>query len=490
MSWLSLLRRCGARAWRFRRTRRRIEHSGRWHSRFSPATFATSTARAVGGENSWRGISMSGANRRLGLTRQKATWRRLSCFGGRPRSRSLSEMCSHSSVRDSRSSKRPRFWVSPRPPSQNGERERRRGYGGTCVGEGKSPMSDDPVSDDPELQRLLTQLGVTPAPGQSDGGGAAAGDAQAAALWREVILRAMMPPDRAVTGTRRELRRLRAGVAAAVLVATALIGFGATIWLTLAPTDGPPADPSAGELPALAYQGHAGDGDAVLARLPRLLSSADEGSIPATTPVAHTVGYRWTTSASRGTAGKDVLRVEAFAFPDGRIQVSQEVGAYLDTVGHLAGLARADLGTRTWSPYRASRIEGRVPPSSGRHILGALASLGGCHAVDATCVFGGIERLMLHTVPEDDLTQRIWMALATMPGITSRGKTTDRLGRDADSLVAVNSDGTRTVLLVDPSTGSVLGTEHESRSRQVTSFVVLATSEWVAENDVPDDVLP
>ncbi len=136
-------------------------------------------------------------------------------------------------------------------------------------------------------------------------------------------------------------------------------------------------------------------------------------------------------------------------------------------------------------------------PATQADLIEALAPADACTQTRGGCLLSEVATMFEGYVVSPRVTARIWEALATEPSITTLGPTVDRLGRNAVALTAAGLNPLeQVVILVDPESGSYLGSEvilvevdptHGFDPPAVLSFTAVVSAERVAESDVPDD---
>ncbi|WP_146192362.1 hypothetical protein [Cellulomonas sp. WB94] len=216
---------------------------------------------------------------------------------------------------------------------------------------------------------------------------------------------------------------------------------------------------------------------------------------------------RWTFVSVQGgdESGAAVVpsAVLTWVSPDGTLRRSSQSGQPLLLNGTFtlppAGQpADGDLGVG---------IEQFGPGSSRAPDVAALATLGpdalratlleraGCVTPDqpaAPCLLDGVARIHDDAVVDGQVDAVLWSLLAADPTIVTLGHVTDRAGRDDVALTtAVDVKApVRTILLIDPATGALVGVEQVLLSEDagygvaapaVIGFVAFLEEAWVVD---------
>ncbi|WP_448058992.1 hypothetical protein [Cellulomonas hominis] len=153
---------------------------------------------------------------------------------------------------------------------------------------------------------------------------------------------------------------------------------------------------------------------------------------------------------------RSVSRVTSTGKPlalDGTVQVAQD--------------APVVVGQPERETFRPNAQRRATPASlqglTGQDLLDELATGTACldGPVTAVCLLDGVSLLHQDTIIPGSVDAAVWAALADAPDLVSLGRVTDRLGRAAVA-VTVASDvqvPVRHVLLIDPATGALTGSE-------------------------------
>ncbi len=172
-----------------------------------------------------------------------------------------------------------------------------------------------------------------------------------------------------------------------------------------------------------------------------------EGSSASLRPNAIDTWTRPDRSISRVTSTGEPLAL------DGRVEISQD--------------APTVVGQPQRETFRPNALQRATPESlrglTGQDLLDELATGTVCldGPVTAACLLDGVSLLHQDAIIPGSVDAAVWAALADAPDLVSLGRVTDRLGRAAVA-VTVAADvpvPVRHVLLIDPATGALTGSE-------------------------------
>jgi hypothetical protein len=275
-------------------------------------------------------------------------------------------------------------------------------------------------------------------------------------------------------GGRRPARRLvLSGVAAASVLAIALLGV-VQPWNT-------PHAAAALTPPLLEFEFVDAHSLAIrdgrpAAEVLRQLSAvaAARPTLEAAGPVQRVVTDSWELTVSQGSsAGPSAAIVpnvvETRVNADGSYTQANRRGAPLSADGRSkvqADLTVAVQSTDT-APAGSIDLAGAVSLSLDPGTLGdQLRVRAGCAGAkgspaESRCAFRAISDLYAFSVIPPKVEAALWAALALDPNLVDLGRTRDRVGRDGVGVALELPDNgpTRVVLIIDPSTGHLLGRE-------------------------------
>ncbi|MFT4081756.1 MAG: CU044_5270 family protein [Nocardioides sp.] len=322
-------------------------------------------------------------------------------------------------------------------------------------------MTKTPGSEDPELRNLLDSIGLraTHVP---------------ASPTQDLLDQARAQRDLDAITSKRHIpkRRIRrwCGRGAIGLVMAAAIAL--VCYLVLPSTSTPAA---AQTPPMLSFSGAekttAGGLHGVPAAntLAELAAHAAAQNPPADLPVQRIEQYAWwaATESEHGTTTTTVLvPVErtTYLLPNGKMRDIEHRGEPLDRHGQIS------RATGSWqsSPRAADETfdtgqPANYPetlPTDPAKLVRALAPRNGCADARGDCLLNALANIYTTYVVAPSVSQALWRATARLPDIETLGTTTDRLGRHAIALTApAPSTGQQIIVLADPQTGSVLGSE-------------------------------
>ncbi|MEV7972625.1 CU044_5270 family protein [Cellulomonas sp. NPDC089187] len=200
--------------------------------------------------------------------------------------------------------------------------------------------------------------------------------------------------------------------------------------------------------------------------------------------VQHTLSQSWLLSVSVEEEGTSVAVEptvgETWTAADGSATFVQWRGPALDSTGRLAEVPAVDttaanaavdrMPAGTFDPDQAAALP-RDPAALRAELLAGL-SAPGCDRTDspdtAVCLYLAVTDLADRLVLPADLDAALWQVLAAEPGISLAGEVTDRVGEVAVALAfpgaSWDTDPVVRVLLVDPSTGAIVGREEVTLS--------------------------
>lgn len=211
------------------------------------------------------------------------------------------------------------------------------------------------------------------------------------------------------------------------------------------------------------------------------LLAVDVTATATTTTIFPTMTQRWTS-------------------PDGSVRVDQSRTGALNLDGTVSGDASISAENQSSDAVGAgiadAALAGQLPLETDAlrtNLLDRYESLP-CEESDAwttQCLLTAIQEIYSQYVVPPALSASLWRVLADEPGVKDLGTTDDRLGRRAHAIAVQAPDDPLmtvvTVLLIDPGTGALLGSEtvtvHDGppgvTEATVTAFTSLTTSAWV-----------
>lgn len=323
----------------------------------------------------------------------------------------------------------------------------------------------------------------------------------------EAILAAIIATPRSDTPEpepRRGSALRRSGVLVAALAAIAGVAVIAVQVLHVA------APASAGSTPAMldfAIPAQAVvTGDAPQARDDLLDLARVAASSPRTDGEVHYVESRrwlWEATAEAGSDQAVIVPtvVRSWTGADGSVRIDEDRDPPLDVQGRLAeppvwigpGQASDEFPPGTRDPAELDALS-RDPEVLSSQLLRPLASMG-CDANEAAaagCLTTAITELNQSWDLPPDLASALWLALASEPAARSLGSVTDRAGRQVRAIAVEplpDLPYTRvTVLLIDPSTGQLAGTETIDLSwpeADITTPTVTGFTSYTTRTHVP-----
>lgn len=314
------------------------------------------------------------------------------------------------------------------------------------------------------------------------------------------------PPAPAVRRTwgRRLVRRAVAVAAVLLLGAFGAIQLFSERQAAVAST--PPMLAYADATPSDVVAGIAGSARAALEDLAEAAASAPavprEGDIQ---EVASSNWYLETTVSEDGTSVGVIAPTDQTTWlrPDGSRLNIEVRGAPLDVDGTLAGpdvpllsgpRSVDDLPPGTYDAALAENLP-REPEALRAALLEPLALVGCDQSAElmATCLTGEVVSLFTTYVVPADVASSLWTVLAEEQAVVSLGTVVDRAGREGLAVAAeppaTDPTGLVTVLIGDPETGQLLGTETIVStapelgidSPTVTGFRAILSSRWVPD---------
>jgi hypothetical protein len=337
-------------------------------------------------------------------------------------------------------------------------------------------MNDRPNDGELELRALLDSIGMesprAPSPAQ-----AAIDRARAERDLAQITATAPAPPTAAPRSW-----WVRVGAAAAAVVVLAV---AAVVTIMVVPSSSPPAA-AALTPPMLSYSGievsAVGQltGTSAAQVLAGLAQAAEAQPAPdPSLPVQRIEQYGWwsttelSTTPSPGPDGS-ISRAKAsvmvpvqrtsYLLPDGTMRTLEQNGSPLDQDGRPSDTpsswgVTASASDNTFSTGQPADYPETLPADPAR-LLAELAPTKDCAKTQGDCLFQQLTSIYSSYVVSPQRTAEMWRAAALAPGITTLGTTTDRLGRAAVALAApAEPAGEEIVVLADPTTGAVLGSE-------------------------------
>ncbi|WP_407342243.1 CU044_5270 family protein [Pengzhenrongella phosphoraccumulans] len=298
-------------------------------------------------------------------------------------------------------------------------------------------------------------------------------------------------------------RRSPVGLAA-VLVLLLVLGAGYALMRTA-----PPA--AAGAPRALRYSvaspvelAAAPSATISLLAMARAADTAPAASHTGTGTVQYVADYGWLlavdVTATATTTTIYPTMTQRWTSPDGSVRVDQRRTGALKLDGTVSDDASISVENQSSDAVGAGTVDaalaGQLPLETDAlrtDLLDRYESLP-CEESDAwttQCLLTAIQEIYSQYVVPPALSASLWRVLAYEPGVKDLGTTDDRLGRRAHAIAVQAPDDPLvtvvTVLLIDPGTGALLGSEtvtvHDGRSgaakATVTAFTSLTTSAWV-----------
>jgi hypothetical protein len=211
------------------------------------------------------------------------------------------------------------------------------------------------------------------------------------------------------------------------------------------------------------------------------LLAADVTATVTTTTIYPTMTQRWT--SPDGSVRVDQSRAGALNL-DGTVSGDAPTSAENHS-SDVAGAGTTDAGLATELPLETEALRA--------NLLDRYEALP-CEESGAwatQCLMTAIQEIYSQYVVPPALSASLWRVLADQPEVKDLGTTDDRLGRPAHAIAVRAPDDPLmtvvTVLLIDPGTGALLGSEtvtvHDEQlgvtKATVTAFTSLTTSVWV-----------
>ena len=211
------------------------------------------------------------------------------------------------------------------------------------------------------------------------------------------------------------------------------------------------------------------------------LLAVDVTATATTTAIHPTMTQRWT--SPDGSVRVEQSRTGALNL-DGTVSGDAPTSA-ANHSSDVAGAGTTDAGLAIGLPLEADALR--------TNLLGRYEALP-CEESGAwvtQCLVTAIQEIYSQYIVPPALSASLWRVLASQRGVKDLGTTDDRLGRPAHAIaVQAPDDPLRsvvTVLLVNPGTGALLGSEtvtvHDEElgvtEATVTAFTSLTTSVWV-----------
>jgi hypothetical protein len=224
-------------------------------------------------------------------------------------------------------------------------------------------------------------------------------------------------------------------------------------------------------------------------------------------PVQRTILNSWllSTDEKSGKApARSVLTPvisDRYYLPDGTFRAVDHRGSALDTEGRVVDSLKS---MKDEPPSTDETFDGPEEgpdyadelPTEPRALLSRLVDPRECPHATASCLVSKVTFLHYSYVLRPSTTAALWFALAETPGFKFLGETRDRLDRPSVAFVTSGSDSTtRRILLADPATGALLGSEEilvkdsaslGLKAPAVTEFIALAQSSRITSDQVPD----
>lgn len=322
-------------------------------------------------------------------------------------------------------------------------------------------------------RRLLA--GTNPLPDQALEG--VASRPTAVALRQRLVSSPRDPSMPLITGGTARLRRGPVPRRrTAVLLVAACAAVLVTVTLVLAPWA--PTAPALADNPPILDYGLVGDtpfGDATGGPAVTVLTNlADAAETRPTTGQTGDVAYirtdNWfftaTVDASGTSAGVRPTSMEVWTAPDGSIVRRSTDAPLLQVGGRLAqddstGVPETD-SFPAGSEFHPNDADLESVGETALRPL--LLEVGGCASAskaDAACLLRALSLVHGQSIVSGTVDGRMWRMLAAEKGVVSLGDVVDRAGRPAVAITTSLDVGApvRLVLLADPSTGALLGTE-------------------------------
>ena len=364
-------------------------------------------------------------------------------------------------------------------------------------------------SDDAELRRLLDSIGLS----ETDAS-RGAGEAEASVRAEAMLTRILEQP-REVRARRSapQVARRSARRWTTLSVATALATCVVVAIAILVMVPGPGPQPAAAQTPPMLtfslvdapdlQSGGEPARDALLA----LAERANQQPAPERLPVQRITAEAWWTStdpADASSGPRTVLvprHLEVYQFADGSRRSIERRGAAIDAQGRVTDEPGSwNNVSPTTDETFTNDLGTDYPATLADTVAGLrrqLAPKNACGESAGGCLLSAVSDLYAGYVADPAITSRLWRLLAAEPTIQTLGRTTDRLGRQAEVFIADALDPSQRILiLVDPATGRYLGSETilvrpspdlGFDPPAVTQFTAIVDARRVATSEVPDD---
>lgn len=356
------------------------------------------------------------------------------------------------------------------------------------------------------LRQLSAGLGLLPVeppgPTPADDGEPAA----LAALYRRLLDEVDTPwpgapMELGARTARRGLSRLDLRAVAAAVVALVAVS---AVWLSQ-------SAPAAAEPPVLRFSAVVGpltpdSGTPAREALLRIANAAAEQAPPsraATATTQHVVTDQWRLEVETDAAADRHVRIrpthnESWLFADGRtryLEVATDAafapdGELIDSDTEAGDVVRDEIMPAF--PERDAHWASQLPrdPDALEHLwLRWVDDPAVENPTSATVVIAHeISRLFDTWVVSPDLAATAWTVLAAQEDVRDLGTVTDRAGRAGQGFAVWNAnESALEVLIVDPSTGDLLGTEYvlfepgSTVQPVVGSFTTYRLAEWIVD---------
>ncbi|MET0822418.1 MAG: CU044_5270 family protein [Aeromicrobium sp.] len=364
-------------------------------------------------------------------------------------------------------------------------------------------MTDEPSNDEQletEIRGLLAELGVEPR--HLDHG---PGEAERAETDLAAIL-ASRPDARGRAASRTRPRRART---IGFFAAAAVLALGLVVvrpWAGSSPVMA--TTPAVLHLQDVDSQLDGGSASAAPAEFRKLAAAAATQQPAGDGPVQAVTVSSWLLSTDEKTGKappKSVLTpvvTEHLFLPDGTFRSIERRGSPLDTSGRLTEPLTStkdkpsDTDETFDGPEEGPDFADRL--SRDQKVLRAqlVDSPEECADTMAACLASRVTFLHYNYVLEPATAAAVWRALADQDGFTFLGKTRDRLDRPAVAFAFNGAEpGRRQILLADPVTGALLGSEEilvkssaelGLKAPAVIEFNAVVRSRRITGDEVPD----
>lgn len=366
-------------------------------------------------------------------------------------------------------------------------------------------MTDDPNEYDrleTEIRDLLAELGVHPRDLEERPGEAERAESDLAAILE------FKPEERSSVPTNRN--RFGRTKVVGFFAAAAVVALGLVLvrpWMGNSPAMA--TTPAVLHLQDADSRFNGGSAAAAQAEFRKLAAAAGrqpelDGAVQRTTLNS------WLLSTDEATGkapAKSVLTPvvsERFYLPDGKFRTIEHRGSPLDINGRVTDSLQSMMDKTSDTdetfdgpeegPDYADRLE-----TDPRALYRQLVDPEECEQSPASCLVSRTTFLHYNYAVAPRTSAALWLTLAESTGFTFLGETRDRLDRPAVAFAADGPDpATRRILLADPKSGAVLGSEdiliEDSaslglRAPAVIEFIALVDTQRTSRDQIPDPSL-